>query len=241
MRGKLGAGFFSYFLLTSPFFLYDSTVGYADFTLSVYFSGGVILFYRWIHEKEEVYFWLFTIFIALTTWIKLEGKLLYLLGLILLLIYTWNNSNRSVKTIMTKVGQYLSVYAVIGLPWQLFVSSHHLETREKFGFYLPYFFDLHAQIYTKLFAQGSWGVFWIAAVAAALFFYKTLFKTKTVYLAISFLLFYGIVLFIYQFTDDGYGIFSTSFNRVWISVYPLTVFMIGCIVPRIRLSILGDD
>ena len=241
IRGNLGAGFFTYILLTSPFFLYASTIGYADFTLSVYFSTGVILFHRWILEKEEVYFWLFTIFIALTTWIKLEGKLLYILGFALLLIYNWNNSHRSAKSIMTKMGQYISAYIVIGLPWQLFVSFNHLETREKFGYYLPYFIDLHNQIYTKLFNQGSWGVFWIAFMAAVMFSYKTLLKTKTVYLMISFLLFYGIVLFIYQFTDDGYGIFSTSFNRVWISIYPVAVFLFACIVPKMKLSILGED
>lgn len=238
--GKLGAGFITYFLLSSPFFLYDSTIGYADFTRTVYFSLGVIFFYRWIHEKQDLYFWLFAFFSSLTTWIKHEGKALYLVGLIILLIHVWNYHNRSVKAVLTKAVQYLSIYVVIGLPWQLFIISNHLETREKLGSYLSHFFELHSQIYTKLFIEGSWGIFWIAVVAVVIFFYKSLFKEENAYLVLTFLLLYGVALFIYQFTDDGYGMFSTSFNRIWLSAYPITVFMLGCIIPKINHSILGD-
>jgi len=67
-----------------------------------------------------------------------------------------------------------------------------------------------------------------------------LFKENNAYLALTFLLVYGVVLFIYQFTDDGYGIFSTSFNRIWLSAYPMTVFMLGCITPKINHSVLAD-
>lgn len=239
-RGKLGAGFITYLLLSSPFFLYDSTIGYADFTRSAYFSLGVIFFYRWIHEKQDLYFWLFALFSSLTTWIKHEGKALCLVGLIILLIYVWNHHNRSVKAVLTKAGQYLSAYFVIGLPWQLFIIFNHLDTREKLGLYLSHFFELHSKIYASLFVGGSWGIFWIMFVAVVMFFYKSFFKEENAYLVLTFLLLYGVALFIYQFTLDGYGIFSTSFNRIWLSAYPITVFMLGCIIPKINRNILGD-
>ncbi len=238
-RGSLGAGVFTYLLFSSPFFLYDATIGYADFTRSIYFSLGIIFFYRWMHEKQELYFWLFAILTSLTTWIKHEGKILYLIGLIILLIYVWNH-HRSVKSVLAKTMQYLSFYAVIGLPWQLFIISNHLVIREKFDFYLSHFFELHSQIYEKLFINGSWGVFWILVVTFVIFFYKNLLKETNGYLALTFLLLYGVVLFIYQFAYDGYNIFSTSFNRIWLSAYPLAVFMLGCIIPKFTHSKVGD-
>jgi hypothetical protein len=241
IRGNLGATIFTYFLFSSPLFLYLSTVGYADFTLSVYFSLGIIFFHRWIQKKQDIYFWLFSIFISLTSWIKLEGKPLSILGLAILLMYVYRNYNKSIKYILTKVGQYLFILLIISLPWQLVVISNHIETREKLASHLTHFFDLHSQIYIKLFSQGSWGIFWIAVVAAVLLYYKRLFKRENVYLAITFLLFYGIVLFIFQFTYDGYTAFNVSFNRVWLSVYPVTVFMLGCIVPKVSLGTLGGS
>ncbi len=240
LRGNLGASIVTYFLLSSPLFLYLSTVGYADFTLSIYFSLGIIFFYRWAQEKQDVYFWLFAIFISLTAWIKLEGKPLCVLGFVILFIYVFHYSNKSVKSMLKKVGQYLSVFFAINLPWQLVVNFNHLETREKLASHLDHFLDLHSQIYTKLFAEGSWGVFWIAVVGAALLFYKRLLKRENVYLAVTLILFYGIVLFIFQFTYDGYSVFDVSFDRVWLSIYPITVFMFGCIVPKMRLGMIGD-
>jgi hypothetical protein len=241
IRGNLGATMFTYFLFSSPLFLYLSTVGYADFTLSVYFSLGIIFFHRWTKKKQDVYFWLFSIFISLTSWVKLEGKPLSILGLVILLIYVYHNYNKSIRYIVTKVGQYLFILLIINLPWQLVVINNHIGTREKLASHLTHFFDLHSQIYIKLFSQGSWGIFWIAVVAAVLLYYKRLFKRENVYLAITFMLFYGIVLFIFQFTYDGYSVFEVSFNRVWLSVYPVTVFMLGCIVPKVSLGTLAGS
>ncbi len=240
LRGNLGAVLFTYFLFSSPLFLYLSTVGYADLTLSIYFSLGVIFFYRWTQEKQDVYFWLFSIFVSLTSWIKLEGKPLSILGFVILLLYAWNNYDRRGKVILTKALQYLAVLSVIALPWQIFITFNHLETREKLASHLEHFFELHSQIFTKLFAQGSWGVFWFAAVAAVLFFYKNLLKRENIYLATILLMFYGMVIFIFQFTDDGYSVFGVSFNRVWLSIYPVTVFMLSRIVPKMSISGLGE-
>ncbi len=240
-RGNLGATIFTYFLFSSPLFLYLSTVGYADFTLSVYFSLGIIFFHRWTQKKQDIYFWLFAIILSLTSWIKLEGKPLSMLGLAILLIYVYHNYNESIKYILTKVGQYLFILLMINLPWQLVVINNHIETREKLASHLTHFFDLHSQIYIKLFSQGSWGIFWIAVVAAVLLYYKRLFKSENAYLAITFLLFYGVVLFIFQFTYDGYTVFEVSFNRVWLSVYPVAVFMLGSIVPKVSLGTLGGS
>jgi hypothetical protein len=241
IRGNLGATIFTYILFSSPLFLYLSTVGYADFTLSVYYSLGIIFFHRWTQNKQDIYFWLFSIFISLTSWIKLEGKPLGMLGLVILLIYVYHNYNKSIKYILTKVGQYLCILLLISLPWQLVVINNHIETREKLASHLTHFFDLHSQIYIKLFSQGSWGIFWIAVVAMVLLYYKRLFNRENVYLAITFMLFYGLVLFIFQFTLDGYSFFEVSFNRVWLVVYPATVFMLGCIIPKVSLGTLGGS
>jgi len=80
----------------------------------------------------------------------------------------------------------------------------------------------------------------MAAVASVFFSIKRLFNKQNVYFTITLLLFYGMVLFIYLFTYDGYSWFQVSFNRIWLSIYPVTVFMLGCIVPRVRLGIVGE-
>jgi hypothetical protein len=240
IRSDLGATAFTYVLLSAPLFLYLSTIGYADFSLCVYFSLGIIFFHQWVRERQNLYFWLFSIFISLTTWIKLEGKVFYVLGLILLLIYCWVAYNKSIKAMLTKTTQYLSVFFVVGLPWQLFIILNHLPTREGFAFQLFHFFELQARIYLKLFGEGSWGILWVAAAAAFLFFFRRLLSDENIYLLVAFLLFYGIIIFIYLFTADGYSWFEITFNRVWLSIYPVIIYTVGCVAPRVKLGILGE-
>jgi hypothetical protein len=199
VRGSLGGLIFSYFLVSCPLLLYHATIGYADFIIAAYFSLGVIFFYGWAREREDVYFWLFAVFFSLTSWVKLEGKPLFILGGILLLLHLFRQHGRSFRPILKRVFHYFLVYAVIGLPWQVLLLVNQVSTREKFAFHLAHFFELQARIYGALFGQGSWGIIWLAIVASILFFYKDLFRKENIYLVLTGLLFYGIILFIYLF------------------------------------------
>jgi hypothetical protein len=47
-----------------------------------------------------------------------------------------------------------------------------------------------------------------------------------------------MILFIYLLTYDAYGWFEVTFNRVWLSVYPIAVFIAGYLLPKIKI---GND
>lgn len=235
IRGDFGAIVFTYFLISTPLFLYHSTIGYGDFTDSIFFSLGIFFFYRWIREKQDVYFWLFSIFISLTTWIKFEGKAFLAMGFILLLLYLWRTYKKQIKPILIKASQYLLVFMIVGFPWQFFVFINGaMSSREKLAFHLKYFFKLHSEIYKMLFVQGSWGIVWIGIIAAIIFFFKRLFTGENIYLSLTILLFYGIILFTYLFTSEAYKYTDSSFNRIWLSIYPIAIFTAASIIPRFK-------
>lgn len=230
--GRLWALIFTYLLLTTPFFIYDATIGYADFSLAIYFSLSSIFFYRWIKEKHGVYFWLFAIFSALTTWIKMEGVTFYGLGLLLLLIYLWQEYETPVREKMEKILQYFAIYVVIGFPWQIFRMINKMPSREILTFKLNYFFELHRQAYDLLFMQGTWGVFWLIFAFIILISFKRLFNNENKYLLIILLLFYLRTIFVFLFTLNSYEYLPSTFNRLWISVYSISVFTLACIFTK---------
>lgn len=231
-RGRLGSLFFSYLLLSTPFFLYHSTIGYAGMTIAIFLSTGIIYFYRFVNEKKDVYFYLFSIFFAMTTWIKLEGKTLFIMGLLLLSTYLWKEYHAALKEKMKKIMQYLSLYIVFGLPWQLFAIFNQMASREKLAFNLGYFVPMHQKMYLWLFTQGTWGIFWAIFFVSLVLFYKNIPVRKNYYLLLSVFLFYGIMLFAYLFTYDAYAFFESAFNRSWHLIYPTAVFTIACLVPK---------
>jgi hypothetical protein len=95
-------------------------------------------------------------------------------------------------------------------------------------------------MYNQLFIRGSFGLTWFVIIAAALFFFKRLLSRENIYLLISICLFYGMVMFIYLFTQDAYGWLDVTFNRVLLSIYPVAVYTLGCIVPKLKAGKLGD-
>jgi len=159
-RGQLGALAFTCFLSSAPLLLYHSTIGYADLTKTIYFAVGIICFYRWLKTKQDSYFWFFAAPLALTTWVKLEGKALYAIGLVLLLFYLWRSCRESLRSRLFYVGRYLSLFVIIGLPWQLFVMFNRLpDPQGTVQLSFSKFFELHQTMYSLMFMEGSWGLF----------------------------------------------------------------------------------
>lgn len=240
LRGSLGAIVFTYLLFSAPLFAYLATIGYADFTLCVYFSLGIIFLFNWINEEKNTWFWLFSIMLGLTAWIKLEGRPLFLLGFLVLLACLWQKHRKDYKRIVISLTQYALPFVIFGLPWQAFIFLNHMQTREKLGWHLPNWIDLHMQIYAKMFAEGSWGLFWILFIAAMVFFYRKAVLKGNLFLLLSIILFYGMLVFIFLFTDDGYGWFNVSFNRVLLPIYPVAGFYLANLIPKIRIRWFGD-
>lgn len=237
-RGQLGAAAFVYFLCSCPLFLYHATIGYADLTKTVYFSAGIIYFYRWLTTKQNNYFWFFAILLAGVTWVKLEGKTLYAIGLALLLLYLWFDSRESLKNKLLYVGGYLSLFIVIGLPWQLFTkyAMHVLDPQGNFYFAFSSIFEFHGKMYSLMFLDGTWGLFWAIFAAGLLFFFKRQISGKNIYLFLAFLLFYGNLLFIYLCFYKAVPEMVATFNRVLLPIYPVAVFSLGCVLPVVSVN-----
>ncbi|MEA3493976.1 MAG: hypothetical protein U9R38_06285 [Candidatus Margulisiibacteriota bacterium] len=237
IRGRLGALAFTYFLASVPLLMYHATIGYADLTKTVYFAAGIIYFYRWLQTKQNSYFWFFAVTMALTTWIKMEGKVLYAIGFALLLYYLWQGCKEPLKNKLLYIGKYLSLYLIIGLPWQLFImfgdlpyvqSSIHLSVSQ--------FLAFHEKIYALMFMDGSWGIFWVIAAAAMLFFFRKQLIGANLYLLLAIILFYGNLLFIYSCFHDTVHFMQLTFSRVLLPIYPVAVFNMGCILPILKID-----
>lgn len=230
-RGPTEALAFTWLLLSTPFFLYHSTFGYADFTNSLYFSAGIIFFYRWIKEGEAPYFILFALLVAFTSWTKNEGKMEYLLAFVLLLTFLWRDHPGKLIDKLKIVGIYLAAYAVIGWPWQLWISLNRVPSYEQFVFSFDKVMEFHALIYRLLFEQGTWGLFWPFFVAMAAVNFKDFLAKPNRYLLLALVLFYGLVSAIYL-AAVTFSWAEAGFNRQWIVFYPVAVFTLGCIMPR---------
>jgi len=238
IRGELGAIAFAYLLSSAPIFIYHATIGYADFTRTTYFAVGIIYFYRWLQTKQNSYFWYFAIPITLTTWIKVDSKIHYAIGLILLIIYLWRSCQESLRNKISYVGWYLSLFALIGLPWQIFVTLNGLQDLQSvaIGFSYDRLLYLHKEMYNMMFLEGSWGVFWIIVPAILLFFPRRQLTGQNIYLFITILLFCGNLLFVFLCTFNlNYGI-SGVFNRILLPIYPVVVFNLGCVLPSLAVN-----
>jgi len=237
VRGHLGALAFTYLLCSTPLFLYHSTIGYADLTKTVYFAGAMIYFYRWLQTKQNYYFWPFAFLAAFTTWIKLEGKALYAIGLALLLFYLWHSCQESLKSKILYIGQYLSLFVIIGLPWQLFTMFIRVpDPQSVISLSFFKYFEFHDKMYSLMFMEGSWGLFWVIFTAALLFFFKRQMKGENLYLFLAILLFYGNLLFIYLFFHNAVNDMVATFNRVLLPIYPVAVFNLGCVIPALTIN-----
>jgi hypothetical protein len=230
-KSALETIFYVWLLLSAPLFLYHSTFGYADFTSSLFFSTGIIMFYRWLREKQEAYFYLFSIFIALTTWIKSEGLPLYLIGFTLLVVFLWSDYERSIRKKAIKVAQYLGAYIGIGLPWQLYLTVNQIRSTWNFEPHYDGFLNVISYIYSNLFFDGSWGLMWFAVVASCVLFYKSLLKKENRCLFLALMIFNGLFLFTYL-SFDMYAMANAAINRNWLNIYPVAIFTMGCVVPR---------
>lgn len=236
-RGHLGALAFTYFLCSSPLLLYHSTIGYADLTKTIYFAAGIIYFYRWLQTRQNNYFWFFAFSLVLTTWVKLEGKALYAIGLALLLIYLWLGCKEAIKNKVFYVGKYLFVLLLIGLPWQLFTRFNGLtDPQNTIGFSFSQFFEFHEKMYALMFLDGSWGIFWVLAAAITLLFIKRQIAGENLYLLMVIILFYGNLLFIYMGFHGTIGAMVANFNRVLLPLYPVAVFNLGWVAPKLSIS-----
>jgi hypothetical protein len=232
-RGSLEALFFVWFLLSGPLFLYHSTFSYADLTSGIYFSVGVIAFYRWLKEKHDVYFSLFSVFLALTTWIKLEGRPLYLIGLAVLAVYLWFDRDKRSEEKLVKITRYIAAYAVIGLPWQVFMIINKMGDPYVLEPHYNQIVSLLKDLYGNLFVDGSWGVIWFGIVAALLFFFKNLLKPGNRSLGLFLLGFHLLIPLIYM-SFDMFAWSGAAINRQWLNIYPVAVFTLGCITPRFK-------
>jgi|GEM_PF-1727200 hypothetical protein len=238
IRGELGAIAFVYLLASTPFFIYHATIGYADFTRTTYFAVGIIYFYRWLRTRQNSFFWFFAIPVTLTTWIKIDSKIHYVIGLVLLLFYLWRNCQEPLKNKIIYIGNYCLLFVLIGLPWQLFVSLNQLLDLQhvEIGF-ISYdrIIFVHREMYNMMYIEGSWGVFWMMVTVGLLCFFKRQITKENIYLLITILLFYGGLLSIFLLTFLNYGI-NGVFNRVLLPLYPIVVFNLGCVLPSLSVN-----
>lgn len=210
-------------LASTPFVFYHSFNAYADLPLASMGLAGLVFLTLWTKNSESKDLCLALIFWALAFWIKNEGALFLLAGLVVLFI-------KAIKD--KKFKKYLPVL-FFGLPvlvWVLYLKFSNLglkHTTEGSGWgFHPEVFSAFAQ---NLFLHGSWNIFWYIVVAWIFVYWKKISKNKYLQLILSWwLVMAALFVCIYLFSPSYlYAIDQTAFGRNLLTIVPSLFLIIG--------------
>lgn len=117
-RDPLFALALTFLLITSSYIYSQSQTAYTNFPLTFYYGMGVIYLYIFMKSEEKSYFWLSTIFLSLSYWVRTESKNFLVATLAVFILYT---------LIKKKYYEYPFILAGIffatGKPWEWYYKN----------------------------------------------------------------------------------------------------------------------
>jgi hypothetical protein len=105
-------------LATTPTFIFQGTVGYADIPLALYYWLATILVFIWLQKRAGALLILGAVFLGLTAWIKNEGIPLIILNIFVFTLCLWKRRKTS-SGIWHAAALFVGVVLMIFLPWAL--------------------------------------------------------------------------------------------------------------------------
>ncbi len=229
-------------LLSANFLSFHATIAYSDIIMMFYFSGGILLILWWMKLKDRALLTVITLFFGIATFVKLEGAVYMIIGLIMLWTAYLKTESFADRRLSCRVISYGLISIGLFLVYYLYkmamgASSYNQDLHLTPIAMIPAkIIGLGKTFFCKLFLSANWHILW------ALFLISLLQVNKVVKCAQSqilagtiglFFLFY-ILAGIFTGLDSSLVGLGTSsvLSRVLLHVYPLAIFFITIINAR---------
>jgi hypothetical protein len=236
--GKRFALISTFFLATIPHFLNYATIGYADFTLTMFYSASFFYIFLWIsHKRENKYLFLASCLAVLAVWTKHEGVMFLCINIFVMAVFLLLNWKNISRADLSGVLCFLILPAVLTFMW--FLYFHMIEFSNEFVNKET----LHLSVairnlnriplilyeYQKhIFGPKKWNISYLVFFIGLLFYLKTAFRSHFKYITLSILLSFAGYSFLYLITPIEIRFhLQTTGSRLLIHFLPLTVFWIG--------------
>ncbi len=219
---------------SSPLLVYHSFNYYADLIFSFYILAAVVCFYRYLKERNVLFWQLGALFAGVMTMVKNTGLFFSIIIWILILLSLWLHKIKfNPKQIIGVV-----MYLFLVLPWSIFkavrglgysnssegsfldFSNLHFDALKYYSYHLFMFFDFLI-----------WPVIFIGLIVLFIVFRIKKIRDVRLFPVVTTFLFIAAYIFIYIFTDAyNYLTDGTVDGRNLLAIWPLTVFVIGLIL-----------
>ncbi len=223
-------------LVSSNFFIYHATIGYADFTLMYYNSLVILLLLLWNRESNKKYLFLAGLLSGLMTFVKIEG-LIYLMIHTVLAFYILSLKNSNLLNKIKDMSRFVIPSYLLYSFYFLFKIKNDiplLRDDAKITFHLD---QLHRvpvileQFLNNLFYSGNWNILWLLFVLS-LIRYPQRKKISEIRILIFGLLLFFLAHFLLFLLTPSFS-FIASFNqessvlsRLFLHFFPLIPLLI---------------
>ena len=237
------SGFLFCFILVSvPYFSEQATNGYADVVVSFYFGAGSLYLYLWQTTGRTLFLVLSSFLTACAALTKNEGLVLIGIHLAWLTVVLFSRSGVANRRILSCLGIYVGILAVVLTPWYRFQSSLGLRNdvinREALVSGLQWanlnrVGPILYHIQTQVFGPKNWNLVWVLFCVAVGLRRKVLLRLpplSVLCVVASVLVAYAGVYLVTPYGVPPFDVawhLRTSASRLLLHVLPQVVFLIG--------------
>ena len=225
---------FASFLSTLIPFIIETSSGYADVPLTLFYFLSVVYLYVWIKEGKLKYILLAALFSSFMVFTKNEGLGLLVINILVLLIFNiFNYKNERIKQSLI----YVLISVLLILPWMIFRQRISILTEN----YLAHFnilgiinnLDRVNIVFVRFIQEfinvSKWNIMWILLVITIFINIKNIFKNTAIFLLLFIICHLSLYYFIYIITpwENVSALIDSSLERLLIHVAPLVLFYIS--------------
>ena len=237
------SGFFFCFILVSvPYFSEQATNGYADVVVSFYFGAGSLYLYLWQTTGKTLFLVLSSFLTACAALTKNEGLVLMGIHLAWLTVVLFSRSGVANRRMLSSLGIYVCILAVVLTPWYRFQISLGLRNdvinREALvsGLQWANLNRVGPILYhfqTQVFGPKNWNLVWVLFCVAVGLRRKVLLRlpaASVLCVVASVLVAYAGVYLVTPYGVPPFDVawhLRTSASRLLLHVLPQVVFLIG--------------
>ncbi len=233
--------FFTFLLASIPQFSAFATNGYLDLQLGYYYSTSALFLFLWFKSTEDHQFLLISaVMVALAGWTKNEGLMYCLVNIGLISIFYAVDREMPIKKKLFHLFSYISIIAIISLPWLWIKGSVHLANDEvqfanlNISYLSKQYYKIVPIIYEfqkQTFGPKKWNILWLIMIFVLGFKYKDMFKKNQRYISIAMsLTILGYVLsYIISRSEIHYALGAT-WSRFLLHFLPIVMYWLANIV-----------
>ena len=229
---------FVFLLATIPQFNEYATNAYLDLPFAYYYFASFIFLFLWFKDNKDTGSLVVSaIMAALSAWTKNEGLMYCGINILLIGSFLFFERNKiSMKNILQVIA-YISIIAVISLPWIFIKKTWNITNSDvgataltPFGFLGqlyklgPIFYEFQKQF----FGPKKWNLIWPVFLFVLAFNYKNVLKGLNKYIALSIVFIVGGYVFIYLISHVEINYFlSRTWGRFLIHFLPVVMYLLA--------------